>query len=100
MLASSVPSFAPEGVMHVHPAAVGLHAINTYALANERAANAQRAAEVRKKLLKAAQTGDLEVNTDPDATLLIGQWLDSRHSQVLSGDEYHAAAEGKDPDLG
>jgi hypothetical protein len=26
--------------------------------------------------------------------------FDSRHSQVLPGDEYHAAAEGKDPDLG
>ena len=86
--------------MHVHPAAVGLHAINTYSLANERAANAQRAAEIRKKLLKAAQSDDLDVNTDPDATLLVGQWLDSRHSQTLPGDEYHAAAEGKDPDLG
>ena len=86
--------------MHIHPTGVGLHAINTYALANERAANAQRAAEIRKKLLKAAQSDDLDVNTDPDATLLVGQWLDSRHSRVLSGDEYHAAAEGKDPDLG
>jgi hypothetical protein len=86
--------------MHVHPAAVGLHAINTYALANERAANAQRAAEVRKKMLKAAQSDELDINTDPDATLLIGQWLDSRHSQTLPGDEYHAATEGKDPDLG
>lgn len=85
--------------MHIHPAAVGQQAINSYALANERAANA-RTAEVRKKLLKAGQTDDLEVNTDPDATLLIGQWLDSRHSQVLPGDEYHASAEGKDPDLG
>jgi hypothetical protein len=86
--------------MHIHPTGVGLHAINTYSLANERAANAQRAAEIRKKLLKAAQSDDLDVSTDPDATLLVGQWLDSRHSRVLSGDEYHAAAEGKDPDLG
>jgi hypothetical protein len=31
---------------------------------------------------------------------MIGQWLDSRHSQVLTGDEYHAAVEGKDPDFG
>jgi hypothetical protein len=86
--------------MHIHPTGVGLHAINTYSLANERAANAQRAAEIRKKLLKAAQSDDLDVSTDPDATLLVGQWLDSRHSQTLPGDEYHAAAEGKDPDLG
>ncbi|MGB0065250.1 MAG: hypothetical protein WBP85_12455 [Terracidiphilus sp.] len=83
--------------MHIHPTAVGLHAINTYALANERAANAQRAAETRKRLLKSAQT--IEAEADPDATMLIGQWLDSRHSQVLPGDEYHAAAEGSYPDF-
>jgi hypothetical protein len=82
--------------MHVHPAAVSLHSINTYAMANERAATAQRAAEVRKRLLNSAQS----IESDPDATLLIGQWLDSRHSQVLPGDEYRTAAEGKDPDLG
>jgi hypothetical protein len=84
--------------MQVHPAAVGLHSINTYALANERAATAQRAAETRKRLLNSAQS--IEAESDPDATLLIGQWLDSRHSQVLPGDEYHAASEGKDSDLG
>lgn len=83
--------------MHIHPAAVGLHAINTYALANERAAN-ERAAETRKRLLKSAQS--IEADADTDATLLIGQWLDSRHSQVLPGDEYHSASEGKDPDFG
>jgi hypothetical protein len=88
-----------EVAMHIHPDAVGQYAINSYALTNERAANA-RAAEARKRLLKAGQGDDLEVSADPDATLLMGQWLDSRHSQVLPGDEYHAAAEGKDPDLG
>jgi hypothetical protein len=100
MLASSVPFLSPEDVMHIHPAAVGLYAINAYALANERAAAAQRAAEVRKRLRQSAQSIDGEASTDPDAALLIGQWLDSRHSQVLPGDEYHAAAEGKDPNLG
>jgi hypothetical protein len=84
--------------MHIHPAAVGLQSINTYALANERAANAQRAAETRKRLLNSAQS--IESDADPDATLLVGQWLDSRHSQVLPGDEYHSASEGKDPDFG
>ncbi|MGA3133207.1 MAG: hypothetical protein ABSD59_20600 [Terracidiphilus sp.] len=84
--------------MHVHPAAVSLHSINTYAMANERAATAQRAAEVRKRLLKSAQS--IETESDPDATLLIGQWLDSRHSQVLPDDEYRTAAEGKDQDFG
>jgi hypothetical protein len=85
--------------MHIHPAAVGLHSINTYALANgERAAATERAAETRKRLLKSAQS--IEAESDPDAILLIGQWLDSRHSQVLPGDEYHSAAEGKNSDLG
>ena len=85
--------------MHIHPVAVGQQAFNLYAVANERAANA-RTADVRRKLLKAGQTDDLEVNADPDATLLVDHWLDSRHSEVLPGDEYHAVAEGKDPDLG
>jgi hypothetical protein len=84
--------------MHIHPAAVGLHSINTYAAGNERSAAAQRAAEVRKRLLKSAQS--IESAADPDATLLVGQWLDSRHSQVLPQDEYHIAASGKDPDFG
>jgi hypothetical protein len=94
---SNCPPSIPEGAMHIHPAAVGLQSINTYALANERAAN-ERAAETRKRLLKSAQS--IEAGSDPDATLLIGQWLDSRHSQVLPGDEYHSASEGKDPDFG
>ncbi len=86
--------------MHIHPAAIGLQPISSYAAGNERAAAAQRAAEIRKRLLKSAQSGEDEATADPDANLLIGQWLDSRHSQVLPGDEYHAAAQGKDPDLG
>jgi len=70
--------------MHIHPAAIGLHPINSSAAGNERAAAAQRAA--------AAAT--------PEENLLIGQWLDSRHSQVLPGDEYHSASQGEDPDFG
>lgn len=84
--------------MHVHPSAIGLHAINTSAAGNERAAAAQRAIDVRKRLLKAAQT--TAANPTPEENLLIGQWLDSRHSQVQPGDEYHAASQGEDPDFG
>ncbi len=83
--------------MHIHPSAIGLNPINTYAAGNERAAAAQRAAEVRKRLLKAAQSAAAAAT--PEENLLIGQWLDSRHSQVLPGDEYHAASQGEDPDL-
>ncbi len=93
-----MPSVVGESVMHIHPAAVGLHSINTYATGNDRSAAAQRAAEVRKRLLKSAQS--IESDTDPDATLLVGQWLDSRHSQVLPQDEHHSGAAGKDSDFG
>jgi hypothetical protein len=36
----------------------------------------------------------------PEETLMVSQWMDSRHSQVLTGDEYHTAASGKDSDFG
>ena len=55
-------------------------------------------ADVRKRLLKAAQS--VATAATPEENLLIGQWLDSRHSQVLPGDSYHAASEGEDPDFG
>ena len=84
--------------MHIHPAAIGLHPINTCAAGNERAAAAERAAKVRKKLLQSARS--IEAGASPEETLLIGQWLDSRHSLVLPGDEYHAASEGEDHDFG
>jgi hypothetical protein len=88
--------------MHIRSAAMSTQSINLYGAAqSERAAAAQSAAqranEVRRRLLKSAQS--VAVDADPDATLLIGQWLDSRHSQVLLQDG-HSAASGKDPDFG
>ncbi len=84
--------------MHIHPSAIGLHPINTCAAGNEQSAAARRAAETRKRLLKTAQGATADAT--PEETLLIGQWLDSRHSQVLPGDEYHSASQGKDLDFG
>ena len=90
--------------MHIHGSMQNIQGANLTSISGaERAAAAQRAADVRKRLLKNAQT--LDGDTTPEETLLIGQWLDSRgldsrHSQVLSGDEYHSAAEGKDSDFG
>jgi hypothetical protein len=78
---------------------MSIQAANFYSTGQgARAAAAQRAAEVRKKLLKSAQS--VEGEATPEETQLIGQWLDSRHSQVLSGDQYRVAASGKDPDFG
>jgi len=64
----------------------------------EKAAAAQRAAEVRKKLAAGAQAAGSASSTEE--TLMIGHWLDSRHSQTESESEYHASAAGRDPDFG
>jgi len=85
--------------MHIHGNPMSVQAASFYAASQEeRTAAAQRASEVRKKLLKSATA--LDGSASPEETLLIGQWLDGRHSQALSGDEYHADGSGKDPDFG
>jgi hypothetical protein len=84
--------------MHIHPSAIGPYGNNPYAAESDRAAAAQRAADVRKKLLKSASNVEAGASS-PEETLLIGQWLDSRHSQVLPGDVYRSASQGKDSDF-
>ncbi len=84
--------------MHIHPSAIGQQPINTSAAGSERAAAAQKAVETRKRLLKSAQSIDA-TDSDPEATFLVGKWLDSRHSQLLPADSYRAASEGDDPDF-
>jgi hypothetical protein len=64
----------------------------------EKSAAAQRAAEVRRKLLKGAS--EIKGTATLDESLLIGQWRDSRHSQVQSEEQYHTAVSGKDRDFG
>jgi hypothetical protein len=78
---------------------MSINAANFYSAAqNEKTAAAQRAADVRKKQLKGA--AEIEGASTPEESLLIGQWMDSRHSQVQSEDQYHTSASGKDPDFG
>jgi hypothetical protein len=78
---------------------MAVNAANFYsATQEERAAAAQRAASVRKKLIKSAS--ELEGMASPEETLLIGQWMDSRHSQVESGEQNYINISGKDPDFG
>jgi len=83
--------------MHVHPAAIGLQPIGIYAADNERAAAAQQAAEVRKRLKKASQSAN--AGASQEETLLIGRWLDQPQSEVLPVDGYRPAAEGEDSDF-
>jgi hypothetical protein len=85
--------------MHIHASSMNMNSASLYSAAGaEKAAAAQCAADIRRKLMKSAS--DIEGVASPDQTYMIGQWMDARHSQVLSGDEYHAAASGKDPELG
>lgn len=85
--------------MHIHGAGMNLNAADPYSMgAAEKAAAAQRAAVTRKKLAAGAQ--EIDGTPSPGEGFLVGQWMDSRHSQVLSEDEYHQSTAGKDPDFG
>jgi hypothetical protein len=88
--------------MHIHPAAIGLHPMSTYAAGSEHAAAAERAAEVRKRLLKAAQS--VNADASPEESLLIGRWLDPPNldqpqNQVQPASGYRFAVEGKDSNV-
>jgi hypothetical protein len=77
---------------------MAVNAANFYAAGqNEKTADSQRAAEVRRRLLKGA--AQIDAAASPEETLLIGQWMDSRHSQTQSEDEYHSTVAGRDPDF-
>ncbi|MGA2672375.1 MAG: hypothetical protein ABSE99_04025 [Terracidiphilus sp.] len=84
--------------MHIHGSLMNSSAVNPYSAAAEKALAAQRAADVRKKRMKSAT--EIEGAPSPEEAFMVGQWMDARHSQVLSEDEYNAAVAGKDPDLG
>jgi hypothetical protein len=85
--------------MHIHATQMNMNSASLYSAAGaEKAAAAQRAADVRKKLMKSAS--GIEGASSPEEAFMIGQWTDSRHSQVESADQYHTAASGRDSDFG
>ena len=80
--------------MHIHGNSMSVNAANFYsATQEERAAAAQRAASVRKKLIKSAS--EIEVAASPEEILMIGQWMDSRHSQAQNGEQYPDSVTGQ-----
>jgi len=84
--------------MHTHGSVLNVQGANFASVSNgERAAASQRAAEVRKRLLKSAQApgGD----TTPEESKLIGNWLNVYHNQSLADDEYHTSSPGEETDL-
>ena len=84
--------------MHIHGNSMTINAANFYSTAQQEKAAAQQAAGVRKKLIKNAS--EIEGAATPEETLLIGQWMDSRHSQVQSGEQNFENVSGRDPDFG
>lgn len=85
--------------MHIHGSIPNIQSANYYGVSSgDNAIAAKRAAETRKRLLKAGQSTGAE--NSPEAAALVSQWVDSRHSQVLSGDADRVAASGRDPELG
>jgi len=90
---------AQEVSMHIHGNSLAVNPANFYsATLEEREAAAQRAASVRKKLMKNAS--EIDGASSPDEAFMIGQWMDSQHPQVESEEQYHASAAGKDAEFG
>ena len=84
--------------MHIHGNSMTVNAANFYsATQEERAAAAQRAARVRKKLIRSAS--EIEGAASLEETLMIGQWVNSQHHQLLSREQYSNSVSGKDPDF-
>ena len=65
--------------MHIHASQINMNPVNPYSAAAEKAIAAQRAANIRKKLMKSAS--DIEGVSSPDEAYMIGQWMDSRYRQ-------------------
>jgi hypothetical protein len=65
--------------MHIQQSQLNIHPVNPYSAAAEKALAAQRAAAVRKKLLKSAK--EIEGASPAEEALMIGRWMDSRYNQ-------------------
>ncbi len=87
--------------MHIHGNSMNVNSASFYSVANgEKAVAAERAADVRKRLLKGAAAVD--GTASPEETLLIGHWLDGEPSngQPRPRDSEPHSWSGRDPDFG
>lgn len=81
--------------MHIHGNLMNVQPASLYEASNHRAEIAERAAQTRRRLRKAAQAlgaAALDAptldSTNPGASLLVGEWLSVRHNQSVAEDEY------------
>jgi hypothetical protein len=84
--------------MHIHGNSMTINAASLYSTTQQEKAATQRAANVRKKLLRNAS--EIEDAATPEEALMIGQWMNSGHSQVQSGEQNFVNDSGRDPDFG
>jgi len=85
--------------MHIHGSNANNYAANLHSAATDvRAIAAERAAEVRKRLLKSGQIVEAELS--PDRIRMIRQWLASRNGQGQTDDRDSSGSYGRDPDFG
>jgi hypothetical protein len=83
--------------MHIHGNQMNLNAINPYSAAAERAVATQKAADVRKKLMKGG--ADMEGVSSPDEPFTVGWLADPMHGRSFTEDEYHGEDSGRDSDF-
>jgi len=76
--------------MHIHGNYLNVQAASLAGAGSYRAQNAERAAQNRRRLNKAAQSLEATSieSTDPDASFLVGEWLSLRHNHAQAEDEY------------
>jgi hypothetical protein len=80
--------------MRIHGNSMSINAANLYAAAQEeRAATAQRAASVRKKLIKSAS--EIDGAASPEETLMISQWVNSQQQQAQNKEQYSDSVSGQ-----
>ncbi len=79
--------------MHIHDRSMTIQAMGFYSAAQkERTAAARRAAEIRKKLLRASRSLESDQpSLFPDENLLIRHWLNAHQNPTLADDEYTPA---------
>jgi hypothetical protein len=77
---------------------MNFNAVNPYSAAAEKAAAAQRAADVRKKLMKSPT--DIEGISSPDEAYMVSHWMDPKQRPPHDDVEYHTSSAGKDSDFG
>ena len=66
-------------VMHIHSNSMNFNALDSYSVIEQKAA-AQRAADVRKKLMQNAQNINGELT--PEANLMVDRWTDTQQSLI------------------